>query len=317
MNNAFSLVQTQLLSRPDLAKFDESHVIFCIVDADGRLSVGAPAKVSRHFSSPRVGGVQCSVHIYNQSSFLTRVQALEFEIFGGLFQCGRAQWNAAFMGGNGQFNRMSALRSVASKEGPWSHYLTEDQELGLRLLERGWWGRHEVFTDVNQQGLNHLRALYRQRTRWMQGNLQVLADLRRVYAHEVVGFRRFDVLFTLIQPILQVIVGLSVIMALVLWIGFGVPYLPLGNIWLVLFFLQLSIGPTVLGVSVVGRGHGLAGIWRVAKVLVPYVGYTWLMWPVVFKGVFSQLKRNKTWAKTDRETIKKSAPTTPSHSPGG
>ena len=137
LNAAFRHVQDEVLSRPGMGRWDPAKVIVGIVDADGRLADSAPALVARHFDKPRVGGVQVGVAIYNVESYLTRMQSLEFQIFGGLFQVGRSRWGAAFMGGNGQFNRMSALIGVASDEGPWSHYLTEDQE----DLMRDAWGR--------------------------------------------------------------------------------------------------------------------------------------------------------------------------------
>ncbi len=58
--------------------------------------------------------------------------------------------------------------------GPWRDRLTEDQDLGLRLIGRGWEGRQELRASVDQQGLPKLRPLLRQRTRWSQGNLQAV-----------------------------------------------------------------------------------------------------------------------------------------------
>lgn len=303
LNAAFEHVRNTVLRQPQYASWPDDKVIFGIVDADGRLDADAPAMAARHFDDPLIGGVQCSVKIYNQTSFLTWMQGLEFKVFGGLYQVGRSRWGTAFMGGNGQFNRMRTLDSISSDDGPWSDYLTEDQELGLRQLAAGWWAVHEPFTSVNQQGLNSLRRLYRQRTRWFQGNMQVLGESGRLYAFRLVGMRRMDSLMALILPALQLIVGTAVLIALVLWIGFGVPYLPVGNIWLLLFFIQLSFGPTVLGVSVVGRGHGWSGIPRVLLILVPYIAYTWIMWPIVFLGIFRQIRGNSTWAKTAREEV--------------
>lgn len=303
LNAAFHYVRDDVLTQPGFERWPRSKVIFGIVDADGRLAAQAPATAARHFDEPRVGGLQLSVQIYNESSYLTRMQGLEFLVFGGLFQVGRSRWGSAFMGGNGQFNRMSTLESVSTERGPWSDYLTEDQELGLRLLERGWFGVHEPFSNVRQQGLNNLRPLYRQRARWMQGNLHVFGSLKRLHSHHLVGLRRFDGLYTLIQPALQIIIGIAVIVALVLTIGFGVPYLPFGNLSLLLFFLQLSLGPTILGVIIVGRGKGWRGVFSVLAALFPYILYTWIMWPVVFIGLYRQLRGNQAWAKTKREAI--------------
>lgn len=307
LNAAFSFVREELL--PDYPQFTEDKVIFGIVDADGRLAPEAPHVVSRHFDDPAVGGVQVHVHIYNQTTWLTRMQGLEFVIFGGLFQVGRSYWGTAFLGGNGQFNRMTALKTVSNDEGPWSHYLTEDQELGLRCLSNGYLGHHEPGTRVAQQGVNDLRRLYRQRARWFQGNLQVIKDLHRVNTDNLYGLRRLDVTISLILPILQIIVGTALFLAIDLALFFDVPYLPWGNPWLVLFFIQLSVGPTFLGVMVVARGHGLAGLGRALAIAVPYMFYTWIMWPVVAQGLWKQLRGNATWAKTEREAVPTKAST--------
>ena len=57
-------------------------------------------------------------------------------------------------------------------DGPWRNRLTEDQDLGLRLLAAGWKSHQEMRAVVEQQGVPRLRPLLRQRTRWAQGNLQ-------------------------------------------------------------------------------------------------------------------------------------------------
>ena len=303
LNDAFAMVESELATLPALRNWTPDHIIIGIVDADGRLDHDAPKYLTCHFDDPRVGGVQLSVAIYNDTTWLTRMQSLEFKVFGQLFQVGRARWGASFMGGNGQFNRMSALKSVATAAGPWSEYLTEDQELGLRLLERSWRGEHEPRCYVAQQGLNSLRRLYRQRTRWMQGNLQVSAKLTRVYSHYLLGRRRFDVLFTLLMPIFQIVVGIAVVISLVMMGGFGVPYLPVGQPVMLTYFVIMAFGPTTISVLVQARGQDFNGVLRAIYATPNYLVYTWLMWPVVLRGVYSQVRGNKTWAKTAREKI--------------
>lgn len=304
LNAAYRHVRDNTMRTDKYKHWQAENVIFVIVDADGRLDVDAPVKVSTHFDDARVGGVQVGVKIYNRTSWLTKMQGLEFKIFGLLYQCGRALWGAAFMGGNGQFNRMKALESVATEEGPWSHYLTEDQELGLRLLERGWRGEHEPYTFVNQQGLHSLKKLYKQRTRWLQGNLQVFFKADRVYSHYLVGVRRFDALFTLLMPILQVIVGSAIIIAVVLAVFFDVPFFPLGSFWGMVFVLALALGPTAMGVLVQLHGRPISGIWKVLSSAPSYILYTNVMWPVVFMGVWKMVRGNTVWDKTAREKIK-------------
>ena len=81
------------------------------------------------------------------------MQDIEFSVYGFLFQAGRNGWGTAGMGGNGQFNRLCALDDVADGRGPWRDRLTEDQDLGLRLIVAGWRGRQELRAVVDQQGL--------------------------------------------------------------------------------------------------------------------------------------------------------------------
>ena len=81
------------------------------------------------------------------------MQDNEFAVYGHVYQTGRNGWATAGMGGNGQFNRLSALDWIADHKGPWRDRLTEDQDLGLRLLGCGWQGRQELRAIVDQQGL--------------------------------------------------------------------------------------------------------------------------------------------------------------------
>ena len=178
LNDAWRHLE-ELLSTGRWAGWPREKTVVVVVDADGRLDPNAPEYAVGHFADDRVGGLQVRVRIYNRSRLLTWCQDVEFGIYGLLYQAGRTPWGTAGMGGNGQFNRLAALDSVADEEsgGPWRDKLTEDQDLGLRLIAAGWRGAAEARTNVNQQGLPGLRRLLRQRTRWSQGNLQAMSQL--------------------------------------------------------------------------------------------------------------------------------------------
>ena len=125
-------------SAQGLPGVDRERVIVVVVDADGRIAPTAPHFVAAHFEDPQVGGVQALVRIYNRTGFLTQMQDVEFSVYGSVYQAGRNHAGTAGMGGNGQFNRLSALDAIADGDGPWRNRLTEDQDLGLRLLAAGW-----------------------------------------------------------------------------------------------------------------------------------------------------------------------------------
>jgi 1,2-diacylglycerol 3-beta-glucosyltransferase len=293
-----------------LGDIDRSDVIVAIIDADGRLDAEAPRYAASQFADPRVGGVQSLVRIYNRQEVLTWFQHIEFAVYGHLFQVGRNGWGTAGMGGNGQFNRLSTLDDIAGAEGPWRDRLTEDQDLGLRLIGQGWEGRQELRARVDQQGVPSLRRLFRQRTRWSQGNLEALSLTSTVIRSPFSIPARIELLIYLFNPIWQAIVGLATVVAVALavlgqanfWDG---SYLELAFVYI------LAFGGTILGCVSARRGEGARGWFMGFLIGQAYAFYTWLLWPVLVFSTYRLLTSQNTWAKTDREQIEPGTTVTP------
>lgn len=171
LNEGYRVLTRMLADRhPLVAEFGDD-VVVGIVDADGHLEPRALEKVARLFANPRVGGVQVGVIIGNaRDGLIERCQDLEFVGFSHLAQAARDRIGSVGLGGNGQFTRLSALRSLGRP--PWTDCLTEDLDLGLNLTELGWQIRFCRTTSVTQQGVGTVRAWIRQRTRWAQGHYQ-------------------------------------------------------------------------------------------------------------------------------------------------
>jgi len=141
----------QLVSSDRLAGRDPDSVIIAVVDADGHLDPHALADVTEFFADPRVGAVQIGVRINNRDrSMLARMQDMEFVIYTEVFQRGRRHLGSVGLGGNGQFVRLSALRSLGPA--PWTRSLTEDLDLGVRLAAAGWRNEYCRTAAVHQQG---------------------------------------------------------------------------------------------------------------------------------------------------------------------
>jgi len=97
------------------------------------------------------GAVQIGVRINNRDrSMLARMQDMEFVIYTEVFQRGRRHLGSVGLGGNGQFVRLSALRSLGPA--PWTRSLTEDLDLGVRLAAAGWRNEYCRTAAVHQQG---------------------------------------------------------------------------------------------------------------------------------------------------------------------
>ncbi len=282
---------------------DRERTIVAIVDADGRLHRDAPRYVASHFNDPAVGGVQSLVRVYNRHGLLTWLQDVEFSVYGYLFQAGRDDWGTAGMGGNGQFNRLSALDDVAERDGPWRDRLTEDQDLGLRLVAKGWKGRQELRATVDQQGLASVRALFRQRTRWSQGNLQAMGLGGPILHAPVSAAARGELLAYLMMPVWQGIVGVGMLVALALAITGTAPFWGHGPTWELAFFYLLAFGGTILGCIASRLSSGGWGWLRGILIAQVYAPYTWFLWPVLLRSGSRQLTERRDWSKTEREPL--------------
>ena len=297
LNHAYSQLGELLVGA------ERENVIVVIVDADGRLHPDAPRYAAASFTDPAVGGVQALVRIYNRKRLLTWLQDVEFATYGALFQAGRNDWGTAGMGGNGQFNRLSALDRIAEEEGPWRDRLTEDQDLGLRLVAAGMEGRQELRAVVEQQGLSTLRPLIRQRTRWSQGNLQALSLTGPIWRAPFPLIPRLELLAYLLMPLWQALVGISLVIAAVLAITGTAPLWHGGPSLELLVVYVLGFGGTIVGCIAARATRGPRG-WITGFLMAHvYAFYSWILWPVLLRSIIRQLTERREWAKTEREPL--------------
>ncbi|MDI6023313.1 glycosyltransferase family 2 protein [Leucobacter sp. UT-8R-CII-1-4] len=307
LNDAWRHLTEVMLTEGEYAHWDPRKVIVAIVDADGRLDPHA-GRIAKHFGDERVGGVQSLVRIYNRKSVLTWAQNLEFAIFGYVYQMGRLGWGTANMGGNGQFNRLQALNDVAvagssGRLGPWREgRLTEDQDIGLRLIRAGWQGRQSTLVSIDQQGLNSLRALYRQRTRWAQGGWQMLDLVPTMAKNPNVGFvAKWDQFWYLMTPLLQAFMGATVLLSVLLFatgivdVRWSIP--------IVVLIYVFSVAPAIAGAVFAQRSANPLRILLQLVFAYVYALYSLMIFPVVYRSLFRYLVGAGSWAKTRREAI--------------
>jgi 1,2-diacylglycerol 3-beta-glucosyltransferase len=284
-----------------LAGADRERVIVAVVDADGRIAPLAPRYVAGHFAEPGVGGVQSLVRIYNRNSVLTRMQDIEFSLYGHIYQAGRNRSGTAGMGGNGQFNRLSALDAIATRSGPWRNRLTEDQDLGLRLLTAGWKSHQEVRAVVEQQGVPRLRPLLRQRTRWSQGNLQALDLVGPIWRAPLPRLARVEEVAYLLMPVWQAVIGCAVICAGAL-VALGDASIVTGPEQIP-YLYAIGFGNTVLGCLVARPRSSRRALWASVGIAHVYALYTWLLFPALARAAARQLTARQEWNRTDREQL--------------
>ena len=191
------------------------RVIVSILDADGRIDIGAPFDVAHFFGDPQVASVQIGVRMSNAShSLLARMQDAEFVIVTDIYQRARLRLGSVGLGGNGQFNRLSALISLG--DSPWSDCLTEDFDLGIRLLANGWTNAFLPTADVHQQAVVSLRRLVNQRSRWFQGYLQCWRLLGTILRSRLSVRAMIDIYYQLTAPFLVLIMTVPFVSCLVI-----------------------------------------------------------------------------------------------------
>jgi len=309
LDNAYHYINDTVLQKPEYRHWPAHKVIVGIVDADGRIEADAPTKIASVFNNRKVGGVQSLVRIYNRHKPITWAQDVEFAVTANVLQLGRSSWGTANMGGNGQYMRMSALDELVTTTkmpegiecGPWRDRLTEDQDIGVRMVQTGhWYGTQTVLTSVHQQGLTNAKKLFRQRVRWAQGAWQCTDLLPGTPRFRKSRIAALDHVLYLLIPVLRQVEGLGFVIFTLTLLHYGVPVMSIFPA--LTMFLIVMFAPAFVALLIT-RKPGPTRVPRAIASLIPYSIYTWLLWSASLVALCRQLRGARTWAKTDREAI--------------
>jgi 1,2-diacylglycerol 3-beta-glucosyltransferase len=278
--------------------------IIGVFDSDATPQPDMLKKVSFQFNDPTVGGVQTLVRIKNyKTSFLAKLQDIEFLAFGRIVQFARTKYaGSVALGGNGQFVRASALDTTALE--PQAHYwnnqsLTEDLDLGVRLLLKKWKNVYIDSSYVSQEGTETLLTMFRQRERWAWGTLQTLNCfvLKPSFWRTKISLRtKIDISIYLIHITLPILVFLC-------WAWSGLSLL--GIIHVSNFFpLAVTLAN---GFSFIPfYGYGLwkerkeYPSWQIIPLVFVTVAYTYHWIPCVTSALIKNLTTKPKWVKTPR-----------------
>jgi cellulose synthase/poly-beta-1,6-N-acetylglucosamine synthase-like glycosyltransferase len=314
LDNAWQLVHDEVMTDPRYAGWPPEKVVVGVVDADGRIQPDAPRIIAGVLADERVGGVQVLVRIYNRGTYLTWGQDVEFGVTAFVHQLGRSSWGTANMGGNSQYMRLATLDDVAGTQdlppgigrGPWRDRLTEDQDIGVRAIHAGWRGAQTVLTWVDQQGVTDVRRLLRQRVRWAQGAWQCVGMVRQAHKARTGALGRLDHYVYLVMPILQLAMGLGLLLSAFFLVFRGVPFY--SGWWPTLvFFLAVGILPGFAALLVTAE-PGRLRVPRAVLGLVPYIVYTWLLWPAIPIALVRETFGIRGWTKTVRNPLDANLP---------
>jgi len=278
--------------------------IIGVFDSDAAPQANMLKKVSFQFNRQDVAGVQTLVRIKNrEKSFLARLQDIEFLTFARVIQYARNKYaGSVALGGNGQFVRATAFDTAALK--PLEEYwrngsLTEDLELGVRLLTLKWKNVYIDTTSVSQEGTETPMTMFRQRERWAWGTLQTLKlfVLKPSFWKTKINLKvKIDISMYLIHVLLPVFVILC-------WIWSGLSFF--GIIKTSNFFpLAFTLANGFSFLPLIGYGlwkeRAEYPKWQIIPLLFITTAYTYHWIPCVTSALVKMTTAKPVWTKTPR-----------------
>lgn len=307
LNHAFEIIKEMVRNGDQLLEGrTEADIIIGVTDADGQLERHTLASVAPYFADERVGGLQIGVRIANASTnLLTRMQDVEFVGFSAFVQEARDAFGSVGLGGNGQFTRLSALMSLGYA--PWTDCLTEDLDLGLSLVQRGWRIRFCPYAYVAQQAVTSLPLLFRQRTRWVQGHYQCWKHIPALLRQQSIpATTRVDLALYLVLVVFVVLVSLGMVCSMLSTFGVIVTYSTAfdfitNNVLRNSLMMVLSFGPlSVFLLTYQSRTSAPMPVRWLPAYAVVFAVYTYA-WMVATAWAWSRMiTKKRGWAKTQR-----------------
>lgn len=304
---ALNAAYQYLLESGVLGSHKPQDVVVVILDADGRIARNALLEVAPYFKNPRAAAVQIGVRMYNRAeNVLARLQDMEFVTFTEIFQRGRQRVGSVGLGGNGQFTRLSALQSLGPA--PWTDCLTEDLDLGVRLLCWGWSNNFCPTTHVSQQAVTSFRRLIRQRARWFHGHLQCWKRIPNVIATDKLKDKPvFDLLFHLTSPALVLLMTFPMLAFVLTMVhltindplGVAHAMLSRGGLMIVLWYL-LSFGLAPFYGFVYWQKDPETSFVRAMGLAHLYNLYSYFWFICAWIAIWNIVRGRRGWAKTDR-----------------
>ncbi|MFI5267727.1 MAG: glycosyltransferase, partial [Chloroflexota bacterium] len=274
-----------------------SGQIVTIFDAEDEPHPAILQVVNTVMVRERMPVVQCGVQLMNYADkWFSALNVLEYFFWFRSRMHYQAALNIVALGGNTVFIERHLLHEMHG----WDEAcLTEDADIGVRLSAAGvpirvlyddrYITREETPPTVGQ--------FIRQRTRWNQGFLQVLAkgDWLRLPRWR----QKLLALYTLASPLLQAAMMVYVPISLWTIVMVKTPELVALVSTLPLYMLIVQLAVNVVGLFEFTGVHGLrASPLSVLVLLVSYVPYQWLLCFSSLRALWRQVRGDNSWEKT-------------------
>ncbi len=289
--------------KPSALNYALKHVkgeIVAIFDADNVPERDVLTRAVAYFSDPSVAAVQgrlCSINA--DENMLTKFVSYEEAVWCDVYLRGKdALGLFVHLKGSCQFIRRDIL---AKLNGFDEKTLSEDMELSARLVEEGYNIRYASDVCSWQETPSRVRQLFRQRTRWFRGTMQVAFKYGRLMAKP--NKKSVDAELTLLGPFILVVSIISYLLSLCASLAaFNID-----------FALQFLMQISAIGTSITLVICGLALVHmskprRLTNLLwLPFVYFYWILQAFIalYSVMLILLRKPGKWVKTEKTGVVK------------
>ena len=274
--------------------------IVAIFDADNVPASDALSAVVKYFEDPKVAAVQGRTASINpKENMLTQFISYEEAVWCEAYLRGKDVLNLfVHLKGSCQFLRRNILEQL---QGFDEAVLSEDMEISARLIENNYKIRYAPDVVALQENPSTLKRLFKQRTRWFRGTMEVAFKYGRLM--KKLNRINFDAETTLFAPFI-LIASLSPYLAA--FLAFST-FWSLDVIWP--FVVQLGMLTTTL--TVLLCGVALIYVSKPRKVRsILWLPFVYCYWSFqAFIALYAMflivLRRPRKWIKTDKSGLLK------------
>ena len=284
--------------KPSALNYGLAHArgdIIAIFDADNVLAANSLYAVVKYFEDPKVAAVQGrTVSINPQENMLTQFISYEDVVWCEAYLRGKDVLNLfVHLKGSCQFIRRDILAQLRGFD---ESVLSEDMEISARIIENDYKIRYASDVVALQESPSTLRTLFKQRTRWFRGTIEVAFKYGRLMTK--LNRVKFDVETTLFAPFI-LIASLAPYLA-AFW-AFST-FWSLDVVWSVV--VQLGMLTTTLTMLVCGLALIYFAKPRKVRSLLwlPFVYCYWSFQAFIalYAALLIFLRIPKRWTKTDK-----------------
>jgi len=285
--------------KPSSLNFGLKHAVGDIVAVFDADNVPEPDTLKRaaayfiHDSS--LAAVQGRLRTINSGlNMLTKFISLEDTVWCEAYLRGKDVLKLfVYLKGSCQFIKRSFLDAIGGFDG---EALSEDMDLSVRLVERGYYVKYASDVCSWQEAPSNVREFFKQRTRWLRGTMEVALKYGRLMAKP--SKRNIDAELTLLGPFVLITSLASYLLA------FSTSLAAFNFDFVLKFLMQLSALGTSTALIVCGLALAYASKPRRLTNLLwlPFVYFYWGLQAFIalYAATLIVFRRPKVWIKTEK-----------------